>query len=205
MLVVCCPRILLSLPFAEQCVELHPHFSPTGPETKSPPLFDRLDCVHQCIHYFVPLNFLLPQCDSKESTQSGQKPAAVNFKSLTIEPPLALGSLRGPSSYKSSRRKTFLTDSVRTNQSTYRTDASESSDDLISSKTDLLSTPVSKPQPCVRTTYSHYKWSVLLRAKRQADDLRLKFCKERSSESCANCHVGQLLSAGARFAKHKYT
>ncbi|CAH8435382.1 unnamed protein product [Heterobilharzia americana] len=190
MLVVCCPRILLSLPFAEH--------------------------VHQCIHYFVPLNFLLPQCDSKESTQSGQKPAAVNFKSLTIEPPLALGSLRGPSSYKSSRRKTFLTDSgmnlsvfgnftVRTNQSTYRTDASESSDDLISSKTDLLSTPVSKPQPCVRTTYSHYKWSVLLRAKRQADDLRLKFCKERSSESCANCHVGQLLSAGARFAKHKYT
>ncbi|CAH8435207.1 unnamed protein product [Schistosoma turkestanicum] len=58
---------------------------------------------------------------------------------------------------------------------------------------------LSTSHPGFRTTYSHYKRSVLRQARCQADNLRLKFAKECRAIKSHKQFAGPLLSTGQRF------
>ncbi|CAH8824609.1 unnamed protein product [Trichobilharzia szidati] len=158
----------------------------------------------ECIHYFLPLNFPPSQCHFAESVQSDHYPVSDKTEFLTITSPKQ-SEAKVLSTSKSDEQRTVSTDSgisSPVSKNILRKSGSTEAgapEFLLDNCNDSVSTSTSTSHSRISTTYSHYKRSVLLRARRQADNLRFKFLKERRAAAKSSYCVGSLLSAGLRF------
>nr|CAH8823327.1 unnamed protein product [Trichobilharzia regenti] len=149
----------------------------------------------ECIHYFLPLNFPPSQCHFAVPDKT---------ECLTINSPIQ-SEAKVLSSSRSGGQRTVSTDSGISSPVSKniirRCGSTEASAPgfLVDNCNDSMSTSTSTSHSRTSTTYSHYKRSVLLRARRQADNLRFRFLKERRTATRSSYCVGSLLSAGLRF------
>ncbi|RTG86455.1 uncharacterized protein DC041_0008296 [Schistosoma bovis] len=156
----------------------------------------------ECIHYFLPLNFL---SSKHESTGECKYPAVslhtdhheakdeLEWTTEVFHAPLRSDTLF---STKSSGEVTITTDTAfnlhpfENVTPETKNMTSKFSNTIVTNGTYSLSTS----HPGFRTTYSHYKRSILRQVRRQADNLRLKLVKERRTIKSHGRFAGPLLS-----------
>ncbi|KAK4473027.1 hypothetical protein MN116_004221 [Schistosoma mekongi] len=148
----------------------------------------------ECIHYFLPLNVLSYQ---NNSTVSYTDDVAENKSKWTVKvyhtPPRQ--------SEIPSKSQVQVTTESAVNSRVPENVARETKNTISEFSSTCIKNkayPWSTSQPVFRTTYSHYKRSVVRQAKRQADYLRLKLFKENREVKCCKLSAN-LLSTGQRF------
>ncbi|CAH8441330.1 unnamed protein product [Schistosoma margrebowiei] len=154
----------------------------------------------ECIHYFLPLNFLSSKRESTVflHTDHHEVKDELEWTTEVFHAPLRSDTL---SSTKSIGEVTITTDTVFSLHAfenmapETKNMTSKFSNTIMTNETCYLSTS----HPGFRTTYSHYKRSILRQVRRQADDLRLKLVKERRTIKSHERFASPLLSTRQRF------
>ncbi|KAH8855466.1 hypothetical protein KSF78_0002018 [Schistosoma japonicum] len=149
----------------------------------------------ECIHYFLPLNVLSYQ---NNSTVSYTDNVAENKSKWTVEvyhTPLKQSEILSKSQVQVTTKSAVSSRVLKNVAPETKNAISEFHSTRI--KNEEYSWSAS--QPVFRTTYSHYKRSVLRQARRQADYLRLKLVKEHREVKSCKLSANLLLSTGQRF------
>ncbi|KAH8855495.1 hypothetical protein KSF78_0002034 [Schistosoma japonicum] len=167
----------------------------------------------ECIHYFLPLNVLSYQNNSTDVRTSIPSVAirllevfeisytdnvAENKSEWTVEvyhTPLKQSEILSKSQVQVTTKSAVSSRVLENVAPETKNAISEFHSTRIKNEEYSWSTS----QPVFRTTYSHYKRSVLRQARRQADYLRLKLVKEHREVKSCKLSANLLLSTGQRF------